>query len=99
MVYLLYLKGVIKMNDKYIKNEDVLFKEKSYLHFINSEFKEALHFKSHEIENELENRINTIISSRSEEHTSELQSRFEHVCRLLLEKKTRTKTFTSPLLD
>src|SRR5437868_12711135 len=24
---------------------------------------------------------------RSEEHTSELQSRFEHVCRLLLEKK------------
>lgn len=54
------------MNDKYIKNEDVLLKEKSYLHFINSEFKEALHFKSHEIENELENRINTIISSLDE---------------------------------
>src|SRR5699024_8776080 len=28
-------------------------------------------------------------SARSEEHTSELQSRFELVCRLLLEKKTR----------
>src|SRR5699024_11573510 len=27
---------------------------------------------------------------RSEEHTSELQSRFEHVCRLLLEKKNNT---------
>src|SRR5438067_6443416 len=27
--------------------------------------------------------------SRSEEHTSELQSRFELVCRLLLEKKKR----------
>src|SRR5437868_7275021 len=27
------------------------------------------------------------ISSRSEEHTSELQSRFDLVCRLLLEKK------------
>src|SRR5699024_3300077 len=27
-------------------------------------------------------------SGRSEEHTSELQSRFEIVCRLLLEKKT-----------
>src|SRR5207249_11384765 len=27
---------------------------------------------------------------RSEEHTSELQSRFELVCRLLLEKKKRT---------
>src|SRR5699024_12055443 len=29
------------------------------------------------------------ILSRSEEHTSELQSRFDLVCRLLLEKKTR----------
>src|SRR5699024_11454752 len=29
------------------------------------------------------------ISSRSEEHTSELQSRFDLVCRLLLEKKKR----------
>src|SRR5437868_10154468 len=27
---------------------------------------------------------------RSEEHTSELQSRFDLVCRLLLEKKTRS---------
>src|SRR5207249_9596764 len=30
-------------------------------------------------------------SSRSEEHTSELQSRFDLVCRLLLEKKKNTK--------
>src|SRR5437868_10044795 len=30
------------------------------------------------------------ISSRSEEHTSELQSRFDLVCRLLLEKKKNT---------
>src|SRR5207249_6517690 len=29
---------------------------------------------------------------RSEEHTSELQSRFDLVCRLLLEKKTNTAT-------
>src|SRR5207249_7540124 len=29
-------------------------------------------------------------SSRSEEHTSELQSRFDLVCRLLLEKKKKT---------
>src|SRR5207249_12109392 len=29
----------------------------------------------------------TILFSRSEEHTSELQSRFDLVCRLLLEKK------------
>src|SRR5207249_7567900 len=29
---------------------------------------------------------------RSEEHTSELQSRFDLVCRLLLEKKKKSKT-------
>src|SRR5699024_11401349 len=29
--------------------------------------------------------------SRSEEHTSELQSRFDLVCRLLLEKKNKTR--------
>src|SRR2546429_6851160 len=31
---------------------------------------------------------------RSEEHTSELQSRLHLVCRLLLEKKKKTKTLT-----
>src|SRR5438067_3121942 len=31
----------------------------------------------------------TRVSRRSEEHTSELQSRFDLVCRLLLEKKKR----------
>src|SRR5699024_11634920 len=30
--------------------------------------------------------------SRSEEHTSELQSRFDLVCRLLIEKKKKSKT-------
>src|SRR5699024_12067349 len=30
-------------------------------------------------------------SNRSEEHTSELQSRFDLVCRLLLEKKNKAK--------
>src|SRR2546422_6146695 len=34
---------------------------------------------------------------RSEEHTSELQSRLHLVCRLLLEKKKKTKTSMSPL--
>src|SRR5437868_3571681 len=32
-------------------------------------------------------------TSRSEEHTSELQSRFDLVCRLLLEKKKKIKTY------
>src|SRR5699024_12801806 len=34
----------------------------------------------------------TMFANRSEEHTSELQSRFDLVCRLLLEKKKRTRT-------
>src|SRR5699024_12034522 len=32
---------------------------------------------------------------RSEEHTSELQSRFDLVCRLVLEKKKKNGTFTT----
>src|SRR5699024_11309601 len=31
--------------------------------------------------------VNTVLQKRSEEHTSELQSRFDIVCRLLLENK------------
>src|SRR5437868_9643672 len=34
-------------------------------------------------------------TSRSEEHTSELQSRFDLVCRLLLEKKKKTNIQTT----
>src|SRR5438067_7285164 len=34
--------------------------------------------------------------SRSEEHTSELQSRFDLVCRLLLEKK-KTSSWAAPI--
>src|SRR5207249_8917241 len=36
---------------------------------------------------------------RSEEHTSELQSRFDLVCRLLLEKKNKDYDYRSPLND
>src|SRR5690554_7304502 len=36
---------------------------------------------------------------RSEEHTSELQSRPHLVCRLLLEKKNKTKTKNTPPLN
>src|SRR3712207_8745931 len=46
------------------------------------------------------NELNTIpgftpISQRSEEHTSELQSRQYLVCRLLLEKKTQSTSATT----
>src|SRR2546429_4909033 len=36
---------------------------------------------------------------RSEEHTSELQSRLHLVCRLLLEKKKKAKTYNTPHSD
>src|SRR2546422_6104316 len=35
---------------------------------------------------------------RSEEHTSELQSRLHLVCRLLLEKKKRLNSFSRPII-
>src|SRR5207249_5509720 len=38
----------------------------------------------------------TAKACRSEEHTSELQSRFDLVCRLLLEKKKNNQNETSP---
>src|SRR5438105_11052046 len=37
----------------------------------------------------LERMVETLIPDRSEEHTSELQSRVDLVCRLLLEKKKK----------
>src|SRR5207249_10881833 len=37
---------------------------------------------------------NSAVRPRSEEHTSELQSRFDLVCRLLLEKKKKIKNRT-----
>src|SRR5271156_2206152 len=40
-----------------------------------------------------------IWQTRSEEHTSELQSRRDLVCRLLLEKKKGNKIITSPCLS
>src|SRR3712207_7439638 len=40
-------------------------------------------------------RLGAVVHPRSEEHTSELQSRQYLVCRLLLEKKTYTLSLTS----
>src|SRR2546429_5911912 len=43
-----------------------------------------------ELNDEEESLANSLTRSRSEEHTSELQSRLHLVCRLLLEKKKKT---------
>src|SRR2546422_4176358 len=49
-------------------------------------------FKRYERYWPLEDRTLAMIFERSEEHTSELQSRLHLVCRLLLEKKKTQKT-------
>src|SRR5207249_8475824 len=41
-----------------------------------------------------EQELEVFVHKRSEEHTSELQSRFDLVCRLLLEKKKKTHNHT-----
>src|SRR2546428_5881594 len=46
----------------------------------------------------LEVNIERLVGVRSEEHTSELQSRSDIVCRLLLEKKKKTKATSSNTL-
>src|SRR5437868_15359601 len=43
------------------------------------------------------NAVEILLEARSEEHTSELQSRFDLVCRLLLEKKKKIKNLISYL--
>src|SRR5438105_8163735 len=40
-----------------------------------------------------------VIESRSEEHTSELQSRVDLVCRLLLEKKKKKKNRNERIIE
>src|SRR5699024_11740927 len=45
----------------------------------------------HPLGNNSRHTVATHRNSRSEEHTSELQSRFDIVCRLLLEKKKKKK--------
>src|SRR5699024_12579340 len=46
-------------------------------------------YKSAYAKNPFDNVTEEELAERSEEHTSELQSRFDLVCRLLLEKKKR----------
>src|SRR5699024_12354203 len=49
------------------------------------------HFDMH-LETVQRDFVSMVPMARSEEHTSELQSRFDLVCRLLLEKKKKKKT-------
>src|SRR2546428_1493839 len=53
----------------------------------------AFHFLSDNMD---QGRFGPVTDQRSEEHTSELQSRSDLVCRLLLEKKNTVDTRPSP---
>src|SRR5438270_4027978 len=46
----------------------------------------------HEFDRRIQRQVRDRTHARSEEHTSELQSQSNLVCRLLLEKKKKTKT-------
>src|SRR2546430_5302558 len=53
-------------------------------------FRSRLDRELAEVEDQLEHRLAAVDDERSEEHTSELQSQSNLVCRLLLEKKKDT---------
>src|SRR5438067_7257055 len=53
----------------------------------------AVHLVKAEAETPTPPRLPIRLACRSEEHTSELQSRFDLVCRLLLEKKKQNKKY------
>src|SRR5699024_11959678 len=57
-----------------------------YAEYLNKHTKEIKRTEVIRLSSDMEEMIN-LNSPRSEEHTSELQSRFDIVCRLLLEKK------------
>src|SRR2546422_4746947 len=64
---------------------------------------EARSWDAHGVARDLPEKKNRLPNRRSEEHTSELQSRLHLVCRLLLEKKKKTVTnrqhSASPILN
>src|SRR5699024_12215478 len=57
------------------------------------ELNELMHMIDYYYEHKYQG-MKTVKDDRSEEHTSELQSRFEIVCRLLLENKNKNGTPT-----
>src|SRR5699024_11839964 len=52
-------------------------------------FMRATEVTVNNIDNSYNQHMHVLVCVRSEEHTSELQSRFDLVCRLLLEKKKK----------
>src|SRR5687768_10481741 len=68
---------------------------KSFFGEVRSELKKVTWPSKAEVKNTTLVVILTTVFFRSEEHTSELQSRLHLVCRLLLEKKKKTMSYTT----
>src|SRR5699024_12414522 len=81
----------IRLNDTYAQAV-VQSKDKETMQLWKGRLTEA-----RELLHSIEQREKTLlkVARRSEEHTSELQSRFDLVCRLLLEKKKLTNTINT----
>src|SRR5699024_12421944 len=75
--------------EEIIKNA-VKNKKQSYNQPTSKKAKIASIRDNKDVEKQLNRESEKFDLSRSEEHTSELQSRFDLVCRLLLEKKNNT---------
>src|SRR5699024_4420027 len=87
-------KKLVKLHEK------VVNKRKDFLHKVSTQLireNQTICLETLAVKNMVKNRnlaqsiSDASWSTRSEEHTSELQSRFDLVCRLLLEKKNRDK--------
>ena len=77
-----------KLTAVYLKIKDTRAK-------LSADFKE----KDAELVEQLDKVKRALLDYRSEEHTSELQSRLHLVCRLLLEKKKTQTTLQQALID
>src|SRR5688572_29837126 len=78
----------------YLKNDSVSYPTLSFKDRVTSmTVNKAIEFKLEAVGcASTGNLANSVAAQRSEEHTSELQSQSNLVCRLLLEKKKKTKT-------
>src|SRR5437868_12929234 len=68
-----------------------------YTTLFRSLFAERVHHGNANAVQSAGNLVSRRVELRSEEHTSELQSRFDLVCRLLLEKKKKKIKKTQPI--
>src|SRR5690625_5532723 len=85
----------LTLKNAYLMPSDLRDKAQIYLESLENDFKVGLFGSKKKTEEERNRRLtdflNELQTNRSEEHTSELQSRGHLVCRLLLEKKNENK--------